>query len=253
MRTATGDAQTIVLFGGTSEIGLAIVAGLITPATRHIVLACRDTTTGDTAAATLDAPDDCDIHVVAWDSTAIETHPGVVDQIVTDIGDLDIVIIAAGVLGSQDDHDTNPVAAGDVIVANTAGPITIGTAVAGIMRRQRHGHLVVLSSVAGIRVRAANHTYGASKAGLDAWAHGLADHLHDTDVHVTIVRPGFVHGRMTAGRPTAPFATTPTAVATDTVAAIRAQRRVVHSPRILRWVFLALRHLPAALWRRIPG
>jgi decaprenylphospho-beta-D-erythro-pentofuranosid-2-ulose 2-reductase len=253
MRTATGDAQTIVLFGGTSEIGLAIVAGLITPATRHIVLACRDTTTGDTAATTLDAPDDCDIHVVAWDSTAIETHPGVVDQIVTDIGDLDIVIIAAGVLGSQDDHDTNPVAAGDVIVANTAGPITTGTVVAGIMRRQHHGHLVVLSSVAGIRVRAANHTYGASKAGLDAWAHGLADHLHDTGVHVTIVRPGFVRGRMTAGRPTAPFATTPTAVATDTVTAIRAQRRVVHSPRILRWVFLALRHLPAALWRRIPG
>lgn len=253
MRTATGDTQTIVLFGGTSEIGLAIVTELITPTTRHIVLACRNTTAGDTAAATLNAPSDCDIHVIAWDATAIETHPDIVDQIVTIIGDLDIVIITAGVLGTQDDHDSNPVTAGRVVVANTAGPITTGTAVARVMRRQHHGHLVILSSVAAIRIRAANHTYGASKAGLDAWAQGLADHLHGTGILVTIVRPGFVHGRMTAGHPTAPFSTTPHAVAADTVTAIRNRRRVAHSPGILRWVFLALRYLPNSLWRRIPG
>lgn len=253
MLTATGDAQTIVVFGGTSEIGLAIVADLITPATRHVVLACRDTTIGTAAGAALDLPTGCDLHVVDWDSTAIDTHPGIVDHIVDLVGDLDIAIVAAGVLGTQEAHDADPTAAGHLIVANVAGPITTCATVASIMRRQRHGHLVVISSVAGIRVRAANHVYGASKAGLDAYAQGLADHLAGTGVHVTIVRPGFVHGRMTAGRPAAPFATTPAAVATDTVTAIRAHRRVVHSPGILRWVFLALRHLPVTLWRRIPG
>lgn len=253
MLTATGDAQTIVVFGGTSEIGLAIVADLITPATRHVVLACRDTTTGAAAGPGLRLPTGCDLHVVDWDATAIDTHPGIVDHIVDLVGDLDIVIVAAGVLGTQEDHDTDPTAAGHLIVANVAGPITTCATVAGIMRRQRHGHLVVISSVAGIRVRAANHVYGASKAGLDAYAQGLADHLAGTGVHVTIVRPGFVHGRMTAGRPSAPFSTTPDRVATDTVTAIKAHRRIVHSPGILRWVFLALRHLPVTLWRRIPG
>ena len=253
MRTATGDTQTIVLFGGTSEIGLAIVAALITPSTRHIVLAGRNLDACAEAAAALHTPQGCHTHVIAWDATAPHAHQDCVNTIVDLIGDLDLVIMAAGVLGTQEHFDAHPADAGDAVIANMAGPIATLTAVAQQMRAQQHGHLVVLSSVAGIRVRAANHVYGATKAGLDAYAQGLADHLATTDIHVTIVRPGFVHGRMTAGRPTAPFATTPDNVASDTVKAIRKQQRIVHSPGILRWVFLALRHLPVAFWRRIPG
>ena len=44
------------------------------------------------------------------------------------------------------------------------------TAFAAVLRAQGHGRIVVLSSVAGVRVRRANYVYGASKAGLDAFA-----------------------------------------------------------------------------------
>lgn len=250
MLTATGDAQTIAVFGGTSELGLAIVTKLITPSTRHIVLACRNTNAA--AKVALDPPNGCEMHIVHWDATEIETHPGVVARIANLVGDIDIAIIAAGVLGAQEAHDVDPTSAGNLVIANTAGPITTCSAVAGVMRHQRHGHLVVLASVAGIRARATNHVYGASKAGLDAYARGLTDHLAGTGVHVTIVRPGFVQGRMTAGQPAPPFATTPDRVAADTVRAIRSQRRTVYSPRTLRWLFLLLRHLPINLWRRLP-
>jgi decaprenylphospho-beta-D-erythro-pentofuranosid-2-ulose 2-reductase len=253
MRNATGEHQNVVVFGGTSEIGLAIVTELVTAATRHVVLACRDTPAGETAAAALDLPSGCETHVVAWDATAVHTHADCVDTIVGIVGDLDIVVMAAGVLGSQADFDDNPVVAGQAVAANMAGPVTTITAAARQMRTQRHGHIVVLSSVAGIRVRAANHVYGSTKAGLDAYAQGLADHLAGTGVNVTIVRPGFVTGRMTNGMKAAPFATTPAAVAVDTARAINRNQRIVHSPGILRWVFLILRHLPNTLWRRIPG
>ena len=253
MRNATGDAQTIVLFGGTSEIGLAIVNQLVTPATRHVVLAGRNLAACETAAAQLALPAGCDTHVVAWDATAPHAHADCVDTISDMVGDLDVVIMAAGVLGTQEQHDADPVEAGHTVVANLAGPVITLTAVANRMRAQHHGHIVVLSSVAGIRVRAANHVYGATKAGLDAYAQGLADHLIGTGVNLTIVRPGFVHGRMTSGRMPAPFATTPDKVATDSVRGITRRQRVVHSPGILRWVFLVLRHLPGPLWRRIPG
>ncbi len=192
MRNATGEHQNVVVFGGTSEIGLAIVTELVTAATRHVVLACRDTPAGETAAAALDLPSGCETHVVAWDATAVHTHADCVDTIVGIVGDLDIVVMAAGV-------------------------------------------------------------YGSTKAGLDAYAQGLADHLAGTGVNVTIVRPGFVTGRMTNGMKAAPFATTPAAVAVDTARAINRNQRIVHSPGILRWVFLILRHLPNTLWRRIPG
>ena len=61
------------------------------------------------------------------------------------------------------------------------------------MRQQGHGSIVMLSSVAGERVRRANPVYGATKAGIDGFAQGLGDSLVGDGVHMLIVRPGFVH------------------------------------------------------------
>ncbi len=70
---------------------------------------------------------------------------------------------------------------------------------------------------------------------------------------VTIVRPGFVIGRMTAGMSPAPFPTTPEAVADAVVRGIASGARVIYVPPILRWVFASMKHLPQQLWRRLPG
>jgi decaprenylphospho-beta-D-erythro-pentofuranosid-2-ulose 2-reductase len=68
-----------------------------------------------------------------------------------------------------------------------------------------------------------------------------------------IVRPGFVHTRMTAGAPPAPLATDADTVADAVVAGLSRRRQVVWVPSLLRWVFVVFRHLPRAVWRRIPG
>jgi decaprenylphospho-beta-D-erythro-pentofuranosid-2-ulose 2-reductase len=120
------------------------------------------------------------------------------------------------------------------------------------MRRQGHGRIVVLSSVAGERVRPANMVYGATKAGLDGFALALGDSLVSSGVSVLVVRPGFVRSAMTQGMEAAPFATTPDAVAEATARALQSGRRIVWVPGVLRYVFMVLRHLPAPLWRRLP-
>ena len=112
---------------------------------------------------------------------------------------------------------------------------------------------MVLSSIAAIRPRKANFVYGAAKAGLDAFARGLADSLHGSGVRVLLVRPGFVTGRMTAGMSPAPLATTPAAVG----AAVAARRREGIAPAVVwvpaRWppLSVALRAVPRPLWRRL--
>ncbi len=126
-------------------------------------------------------------------------------------------------------------------------------AVTARLRHQGHGRLVVLSSVAGERARRANFIYGSSKSGLDAFAQGLGDSLVGTGVDVTIVRPGFVVGRMTEGMTPAPFSTTPEAVAEAVVEGIGSGAAVVYAPPVLRWVFAVMRHLPRPVWRRMPG
>src|SRR6202035_310125 len=107
------------------------------------------------------------------------------------------------------------------------GHVTTLLAAAGRMREQGRGTIVVLSSVAAVRPRKVNFVYGAAKAGLDAFARGLADALHGSGVRVLLVRPGFVPGRRPAGMRPAPLATTPAAVAAATAAALAGDKDTV--------------------------
>jgi decaprenylphospho-beta-D-erythro-pentofuranosid-2-ulose 2-reductase len=112
---------------------------------------------------------------------------------------------------------------------------------------------VAFSSVAGERARRSNFVYGSTKAGLDAFYTGLTEALRPHGVTVTVVRPGFVHTRMTEGRRPAPLSTTPEAVAAITVDAVRNRRELVWAPAPLRLLMSVLRHLPRAVFRRLPG
>lgn len=247
MDNALGQPQTIVLLGGRSDIGVAIVRELISASTTKIVLAGRPGAP---------MPDLGSSHVevieVAFDAREPESHEAILSDVARRIGDIDVVIAAFGILGDQDQFDATPALAADAAAVNFGGAMSACLAATKVFRSQGHGQLVVLSSVAGERVRRANFVYGATKAGLDAFAQGLSDALADTSCRVLIVRPGFVHSTMTAGRPAAPFATSPEDVATATVKAMRAGRRIVWVPGILRFVFMVLRHLPTAVWRRLP-
>jgi len=93
--------------------------------------------------------------------------------------------------------------------ANFAWPAAALTAVSTRLRRQGKGRIFVLSSVAGNRVRGANFVYGSGKAGLDVFAVVLGEALRGSGVSVHVVRPGFVHTKMTDGLPATPFAIGP--------------------------------------------
>ncbi len=251
MENALGQPQTIVLLGGTSEIGLAITRQLIGPTTRTIVLACRDIDRGERAAAGL-RHHSLAVDVVHFDATATETHAEIARSLSQAYGDIDVAIIAFGLLGDGAVTAIDPVAAAEIAEVNFTGVVSSTIAIANRMRHQGHGSIVMLSSVAGERVRRANPVYGGTKAGIDGFAQGLGDSLIDDGVHMLIVRPGFVHTKMTTGKKAAPFSTTPEKVADVTVRALRARRRVVWAPPLLRYVFSVLRHLPSPVWRRLP-
>jgi decaprenylphospho-beta-D-erythro-pentofuranosid-2-ulose 2-reductase len=123
--------------------------------------------------------------------------------------------------------------------------------VARQFRRQGHGTLLVLSSVAGERARRANFVYGSSKAGLDSFSQGLGDALVGSGARVVVVRPGFVHTKMTAGMKAAPLSTTPEAVADAVVRGLEKGDEIIWAPAPLRFVMSAMRHLPRPVFRKI--
>jgi len=248
LKNALGEVQTIVLLGGSSEIGRAIVDALVSPATTTVVLAARRPEAVNAAGLVREG---LTVDIVAFDATESPTHQAFIDDLAARHGDLDVVIVAFGQLGDQRELDNDAGAAAAIVNVNFTGAVSASMAAAARFRRQGHGQLVILSSVAGERVRKANFVYGSSKAGLDGFAQGLGDSLAGTGASVLIVRPGFVHSAMTKGMKPAPFATSPEAVAAATVKALRAGTRIVWVPGVLRVVFSVFRHLPAPLWRRL--
>jgi decaprenylphospho-beta-D-erythro-pentofuranosid-2-ulose 2-reductase len=234
------------MLGGTSEIGLAVLAALNLPAEAEVLLAGRDEARLAAAAKALP----CRAAILTYDATELDAHQAVVDA-AFDGGPVDLVISAAGVLIDQDKLDTNPRLAGQLVETNFTGHVTSILAAAARMRSLGQGTIVILSSIAAIRPRKANFVYGAAKAGLDAFGRGLADSLTGTGVRVLLVRPGFVTGRMTAGMTPAPLATTPARVGAAVAAGLATRAEVIWVPPALSVLAAVLRLVPRPLWRRL--
>ncbi|WP_328873385.1 decaprenylphospho-beta-D-erythro-pentofuranosid-2-ulose 2-reductase [Streptomyces sp. NBC_00287] len=250
MKDAFGLPQSLLVLGGTSEIAMATARRLIARRTRTVWLAGRPTPALEESAEQLRALG-AQVYTVAFDALDTESHEWVLGKIFAE-GDIDLVLLAFGILGDQAHDEREPLAAVRVAQTNYTGAVSAGLICARALQTQGHGSLVVLSSVAGERARRANFIYGSSKAGLDAFAQGLGDALHGTGAHVMVVRPGFVRSKMTAGLEEAPLATTPEAVATAIELGLRRRAETVWVPGALRLVMSTLRHMPRALFRRLP-
>lgn len=246
MGGAAGPLGRVLLIGGTSEIGLAILTALpLSPAT-EVLLAGRDTDRLKVAAAALP----CRATVLRYDATEPGGGPALAAEALRD-GPVDLVISAAGVLTPQERLDEAPNEAAVLIETNFTSHVTALLALTAQMRAAGHGTVVVLSSVAAIRPRKANFVYGAAKAGLDAFGRGLADSLHGSGVRVLLVRPGFVIGRMTAGMEPAPLASTPEQVGAAVAAGLAGKASLIWVPASLGAAAILMRSMPRRLWRQL--
>jgi len=251
VRDALGAVQSVLVLGGSSDIGVATARRLLGSRAGSVVLAGRRPDALVAAADALRRSGAGDVETVAFDADDTASHGAFVERI-CGVRDFDVVVLAAGVLGDQDAAEQDPEVAVDVLRTNLLGCASIALHVARRLRTQGHGTLVVLSSVAGERVRRSNFVYGASKAGLDGLALGLGDSLVGSGASVMVVRPGFVHTKMTAGRPPGPLATTAEAVAEAIDDGLRRNREIVWVPGLLRHVMAVLRHVPRPIFRRLP-
>jgi decaprenylphospho-beta-D-erythro-pentofuranosid-2-ulose 2-reductase len=250
MKNGVGVPQNIVLFGGTSEIGQAVVSALLQPGVARLTLVARDV---DGAAAFGDSVEgDTEVEVVRFDGADHSSMAAVVEEVSAHGRDIDVAVIAHGVLAEGTDYYADPAAVHGVLAVNTTATAALLYAVAARMRAQGYGRIIVLSSVAGVRVRKGNPVYGASKAAVDSLALAIDHELEGTGVSILIVRPGFVVSKMTTGMKKAPFSSTPGAVARIVAKAANSGSTVVYAPSVLRWVFGIFRVLPQAVWRRLP-
>ena len=252
MIDATGNPQTVLLLGGTSEIGLAIVKEYLAKQPLRVVLGIQP---GDDLAeatvADLRAAGATHVTCLDFDAVAFDTHPGVIDA-AWKVADIDVAIVAFGLLGDAEELWQDQGKAVLAAQVNYTGAVSVGVLLGQKMKAQGYGQIIAMSTVAGELVRRSNFVYGSTKAGLDGFYRLLGEALAPFGPKVLVVRPGQVRTRMSAHVKDAPLTVDKEVLATQVVDAARKGQKLIWVPAPFQFVMFVLKHIPAPIFRLLP-
>jgi decaprenylphospho-beta-D-erythro-pentofuranosid-2-ulose 2-reductase len=255
---ATGNPQTILLLGGTSEIALAIAQRYLRNAKARVILAdLPGHPRKDAALEQLRAAGAKAVDWIDFDALDTENHPKVIDAAFAN-GDVDVAVVAFGLLGDAEELWQNQRKAVQIAGINYTAAVSVGVLLGEKMRAQGSGRIIAMSSAAGERVRRSNFVYGSTKAGLDGFYLGLGEALREFGVRVLVIRPGQVRTTTTiqhwkaTGAKEAPFTVDKEDVAELAVTASNKGKDLVWAPGPFRYVMMVLRHIPRPIFRKLP-
>src|SRR6478752_114171 len=132
-----------------------------------------------------------DLLVVQLDITSLSSAEAAVQNALDRFGRIDVLVNNAGNFYAGFFEELSPEQFEAQLTTNLLGPLTVTRAVLPLMRKQRSGHLVTISSTAGIVGQEFCSAYAASKFGLEGWMESLRFEVEPFGIHTTIVEPGF--------------------------------------------------------------
>jgi short-subunit dehydrogenase len=177
-----------IVTGASSGIGAATAIHLAKLGSTVVCVARRADRLAETVAACAQSSPGSRSHVA--DVSDREACDAVVASTVADLARVDIVVNNAGIALVGRPADTKVEDIERIMAVNFFGPVYLTMAALPHLLEQRSGSVINVTSVAGYIPNPREAAYGASKAALSRWSHGLAVDLHDTGVHVGVLSPG---------------------------------------------------------------
>jgi len=242
----------VIILGALSAIAEA-AARLWAAEGAHLVLAARDADRLEAVAADL-----------RLRGATVETYPTdlasadaeqAFAEMARRLGDIDVVLVAYGVLGDQSLAERKPSEAQRILQTDFTSAANWCLVAANALEGQVHGSLVVIGSVAGDRGRASNYVYGAAKGGLGILVQGIAHRLARKGARAVLVKPGFVDTPMTAhigakGLLWAKPETIARTVVAEAHSGLCPRYPVVYAPWFWRWIMYVIRFMPSSVFHR---
>jgi decaprenylphospho-beta-D-erythro-pentofuranosid-2-ulose 2-reductase len=185
------------------------------------------------------------------DLNDMDQHIEFLDAAEDAMGDVDVVLIAHGTLPNQKSCELSVEETLAEIQTNALSTVSLLTLIANRFEAKRDGTICVISSVAGDRGRASNYVYGSAKAMVTAFASGLRQRLHKSNVAIVTVKPGFVDTPMTADFKKGLLWARPNAVATKIVRAIDVSRTEVYVPGFWWAIMMFIKVIPSRIFRKL--
>ena len=240
--------KSAIVLGGSSDIGRA-AARAFAKAGYDVVLAGRDIAALEPDAADLRARYNVEVGLRKFDVLDTASFA----EFVSGLPALpDVVISIVGLLGVQENAESDLTHATAIMRSNYEGPSLILGLFAERFLARGSGTIVGVSSVAGDRGRASNYVYGSAKAGLSAFLSGLRARASRGGVHVVTVKPGFVRTRMTEGmKLIGPLTVEAPVVGNAVLRAVENKTDVVYVSGKWRLVMLIIKALPEAVLKKL--
>ncbi len=132
-----------------------------------------------------------DLLVVKLDITSRADAEAAVQAALERFGRIDVLVNNAGNFYAGYFEELTPEQIERQLTTNLVGPMNVTRAVLPVMRKQRSGHIISISSGAGLVGFEFCSAYAAAKFGLEGWIESLAAEVAPFGIHTTIVNPGF--------------------------------------------------------------
>ena len=244
-------SKKILVTGASSGLGEGMARHLAKRGHR-LALVARRRDRLDRLAAELRASGAPTVVVGELDVTDYATIPGVMGRLAAELGGLDVVIVNAGTAGTTVIGKGHFAEARRIIDTNLTGAIATIEAAIELFRKQGHGHLVAISSVAGARGTKGQGAYSASKAGLSRYLESLRVETVGENIQVTDLAPGFIDTDLNRHIKNRPFVVSAEKGTAALVDAIEKQVGFRYVP-VWPWTLMAqlLKILPAKVVARI--
>jgi short-subunit dehydrogenase len=183
------------------------------------------------------------------DVTDLDAAVDQLNQLTEKMGGLDIVVLNAGVSNYQK-KSVGRKADLHVIDVNVLGFSNLASYCFEQFEEQEHGHIVGISSIAGLFGWGLNIPYNASKAFVNTYMQGYrqkANHS-DADISVTTIMPGFVESEMTEGKKGLFWVASQQKAARQIVHSVERQKNIAYITRRWRLVAWLIKLIPNWIW-----
>ncbi|HEU6441770.1 MAG TPA: SDR family oxidoreductase [Microvirga sp.] len=243
------ESRTLLLVGGTSDIGRATALCYAQAGWRVLLAARREDDAqrnGDDIAVRTGA------EVAVHRLDILETSR--LQAFIDGLPQLpDTVVCVVGELGDQQRGQTDLSHATQILRTNFEGPALLLGVLAERFLERGSGTIVGVSSVAGDRGRGSNYLYGAAKAGFTAFLSGLRNRLAPAGLRVVTVKPGFVRTQMTAGMKLPPVLTAEAEEVGRAIftAAEKGKSDVIYVRPVWRPVMMIIGSIPERIFKRL--
>jgi short-subunit dehydrogenase len=240
-----------IVVGASSGIGAALVKQLAHEGVDVVAVARRAAQLEQLARECHGAPGR--VLALAHDVARFDDVEAAFDKAVEQLGGLDLIVYAAGLMVEVGPNEFDTAKDLDMLAVNVGGCVAWLNPAANLMRTQRSGVIVGISSIAGERGRKGNPVYGATKAAMNHYLEALRNRLADWAVHVCTIKPGFVETAMLVqaraqGR-TIKGAISAEDCASAILKAARRRKNEVFVPVKWRLVAFVIRNIPSFLFK----